>query len=490
MPLPLLPPASSLEITPATVASRVHVAGPYRLGTDQLTISPATVASDVDVPGPQPMPLPETRRPIRPMTVHSAVRVPGPMVLLASSELASIPAGPGRVSKAITVKGYPYATAIDAQPQLNDLGRGTFTATPPRPAEDEIVGFDVGGRRVFTGLASRITDVKRAASEEAGQLVTTEADGMLAEFDRVLVLPDFGAADLSRLGPPTQDTRHFDWTMNGLGTDDPADLPPPRLISSVAMATDYGTATEVFPLPDVWPAPYARWMWVANPRLPQPRGFCHFRIPFGVPKASTHRIQVWCCAYDQAEVWLDGVPILTCDTPGVAQRVELVVRSDFHNLTIKAYNDRGHAGLLVAIMPVTEDGLYGEPLRTSGSGWSALAYPARTFRLNPGQVMRRLHAEATSRRTAFVPDWRLDFSATRDSAGRPWPVNDEISVQVGSTMLDVLRQLSESLVDFAAAPAGRILRMWVKDKGTGKHRTSPWTDGVDLTSRAVRRVVR
>jgi hypothetical protein len=490
MSLLLLFSSSARPIFPATIDTGEEVPGPDGLGTDQHTIFPAAIESGEEVPGPKPRPDPLLRQPIRPQTIGGGELVGGPTILRADALPPTIPAGPATISTAITVPGYPLATAIQAQPKLNDVGAGSFTTVRPGPAVDEIVGVNVGTQRVFTGLSSRITDVRLAKGEEAEQLISVELDGLLAEWQRVLVLPDFGAQDVGLLGPPTQDTRVFDWTMNGLGTDDPDDLPEPKLLRSVALTNAYGTSAEVFPLPDVWPAPYARWMWVRDPRLDQPRGFCHFRIPFGVPRDSSRKIQVWCCAYDQADVWLDGVPLLVCDTPGAAQRFELTVTRTFHNLTIRAYNDKGKAGLLVAIMPVDEAGLYGRPLRLSGGGWKCLAYPSRTFRLNPGQVLRRLHLEARRRNAAFVPEWKFSFTASHDSAGRPWPANDEISVQVGGSMFDVLRQLSESLVDFAAAPGGRLLHMWVKDQGTGTSHPNPWTAGVDLTSRTIRRVTR
>lgn len=181
---------------------------------------------------------------------------------------------------------------------------------------------------------------------------------------------------------------------------------------------------------------------------------------------------------------------ITHDQPGVAQHLELEVRDDFHLLTIRAHNGGGKAGVLASVVPVGADGLYEEPLRRSGGGWKALAYPTRSFRLNPAQVMNRLLLEARRRGVANMDQWRFAFNATYDSAGRAWPAGDVITAPVGSTMLDVLNQLATSVIDYRAAESGRVLRMWVKDRGTGASVAAPWTEGVDLVGRTTTEALR
>lgn len=436
--------------------------------------------------------MPALQRPISPYAVPSGEQVPGPWVVdpvPTDPETPTIPAGPTVVAAGITVVGYPNATSIQASPAMNAPGAGSFTTVPPGPAIGEVVGVNVSGRRVFTGVADRITTPTTASNEEAGELVQVELDGMLAEWGEVVVLPDFGASDTERLGPPTQDSRVFDWTMNGLGNESFGEAGV-SIIPSVSLDATQAALEGLFELPDVWPDPYARWMWVTNPRLSQRRGWCHFRVP---TRRFVGTMQLWVAAHDYAEVWMDGVPLLTCDEPGVAQSVTIDSRYDFHLLTIKAYNAGGRAGVLASLLPVADDGLFGEPTMNSRSNWKALAYPTRTFISTPGQVLYRLRWEAARRGIWPLTgpgSWQFDFGDLTDSAGRPWNRQDPITLDVGMTYLDVLARLSEDRIDFAASPAQRRLRAWAKDAGTGTTRAAPWTAGTDLLSSATKEALR
>lgn len=479
-------------LTPKSVASTMRVPGPVVLADPWAPAycRPASVASVLTVPGPRRVPLPTEVTPCRPRSVESILRVPGPWPVVTPTDptIPTIPAGPARVDARLTVPGYPDLTAAQAAPAINDLGTGSFTTRAPGPAADAVVGFDAGGRRIFTGRATSITDNEVTGDEEAGQLVQVEVAGLLVEWERAVVLPDFGAQDVRRIGHPTQDVRVFDWTMNGLGNasfgEYGVNIIGSRSIDATASALD-----GPFPLPDVWPDPWARWMWASDPARPARRGWCHYRVPTPLA-ARASDVDVWCAAYDYAEVWLDGVPIATCDSPGVAQRVRVPLSRDHHLITIRAYNSGGHAGVLFTMLPVDPGGLYGEPVMNSRSGWKALAYPSRTFISTPGQVLYRLRLEARRRRVADVPDWRFDFGNLTDSAGRPWPRPTPITLDVGMSYLDVLNRLAEDRLDYVASPSGRILRAFVKDRGTGRAAAAPWTAGVDLLSRATKRETR
>lgn len=483
--------STGAAIRPATIDDSDTVSGPAAPAVASSVIRPASVVDDDVVNGPQAPPNPLALRPIAPATIDGGEIVTGPWVLPApptDPTVPTIPAGPARVQAGISVAGYPLAKAITAVPRVNEVGAGSFTVVAPGPAVGEVCGIDVASRRTFTGLANRITEVDVADGEEDAQDVTVELDGLLVEFSEVVVLPDFGASDVTRLGAPTQDARYFDWTMNGLGNEsfgeEGVNVVPSVSIDATAAALD-----GLFALPDVWPDPRARWMWVANPREAQPRGWCHFRVP---TRRHRGRLQLWACAYDYAEVWVDGVRMMTCDQPGVSQHVDLDSRYDFHLVTVKAYNDRGRAGVLLSLLPVDDDGLYGEPIMASRSNWKALPYTRRSFVSTPGQVLYRLRWEAARRGVWPLTgpgSWQFDFGNLTDSAGRPWR-RELVVIDVGMTYLDVLRRLAEDRLDFAAAPDGRRLRCWVKDRGSGRNVADPWTATVDLASAATKTVLR
>jgi len=467
----LLDGAEVEPLTPAFVESSMEVPGPAWGNA----LTPRFVDSRAEAWAPVFPPPADLLRPITPAFVQTSMRVPGPMIGgPPDPQVPAVPVGDGFAPYEMTVAGYPEALSFSCQPQINGKGAGTVTIKrqPGDLVPGEVVGFNLLGNRVFSGLVTERSDVELDQGEEADETVTVKVPGMLTEWDYAIVYPDFGAQDVARLGPPTQDIRVFDWTMNGLGTDDAEGVAGVNITDSIAMSNRYGQDDEVFPLPDVWPAPYARWMWASDPsNLHQPAGWCYFREPFG---ASEGKMQVWCCAYDYAEVWMDGVPLLTCDQPGVAQHIEIDVRADFHLITIRAHNGGGKAGVLCALMPVDEStGLYGEPYRLSGGGWKTLAYPSRTFRLNPAQVLRRLRLEARSRGVKNFDLWSFDFNETYDSAGRPWPPGEPFAFEVGMTYFEVLERMAEDRVDYAAV-TGRKLSMWVKDRGTGTDMADPW----------------
>lgn len=484
--------ATGAPIYPATIDDPDEVAGPAAPALDPSIIRPGTISDDDVVNGPVAPLTPTFARPIAPATIDEGEVVNGPWVVPAppvDPTEPTIPAGPARVQAGIRVDGYPDAKSIQCVPRVNEVGAGSFTTVAPGPAAGDAIGVSVSGRRVFTGVASRITEVEVADGEEAAQDVQVELDGYLAEWNEVLVLPDLAASDTSRLGPPTQDTRVFDWTMNGLGNQSFGEAGV-NLVPSVSIDARQAALAGEFPLPDVWPDPWARWMWVANPHVAQPRGWCHFRIPTTRYRG---KLQLWAAAYDYAEVWMDGVPMITCDQPGVAKSVTIDSRYDWHLLTVKAYNSSGRAGVLLSCLPINATtGLYGEPIMQSRSNWKAVPYTRRSFVSTPGQVLYRLRYEARKRGvwpSSGSGAWQFDFGNLADSAGRPWH-RDTITLDVGMTYLDVLRRLAENHLDFAAAPSQRRLRVWRKDLGTGRTVTLPWTEDVDMASRSSRTVLR
>ncbi len=482
--------APELILTPGTLLSGEDVPGPASDLEAAFLLRPQTVLSAEEVPGPKPLPDPLLQTSISPMPVKYVEQVPGPWIE------PSPPPESIADKYAFTVTGYPNSQGIQCQPQMNSDGSGSFTTVDDPPDLEEIVGFNIGGRRVFTGRVVGRTKRVYAEGEEADQTTDVECLGLISEWDQAIILPDFGARDVGQLRRPAQDIRFFDWTMNGIGTKGSDTIEPTvQLGRSVSIDVVQSAIDEHFPLPDQWPDPTARWMWVTDPsKTQQPRGWCYFRVPTPSIRMSTTRIQFWAVAYDYAEIWIDGVPLLECKKPGVAERIELPTTAfASHLVTIRAHNGGGKAGVLFTMIPVDEDtGLYREAehahtnvsIMNSRSNWRTLAYPSQSLRLTPGVILQHLRREARWRRVKYIPDWRFTFNHYFDSAGVPWPTDKPpISVTVGSTYLDFLRQLAEDRIDFAVAPAGRVLHAW--NKGTG-HQDSvdqPWTAGVDLRSR-------
>ncbi len=387
----------------------------------------------------------------------------------------NLPPGAGPPTAELSVAGFANRLDAQCQPAFNDAGTGSFVTVPPGPSVGQGITYRSGGSAVFFGIADQITTTVAAEGEEHDQNVAVTTPGALGlEWGDTVVWPDFGAMEPDRLGAPAQDDREFGWPMNG--------LIPVNLALTKSIAGDntrYGTPLEIFPLPDNWPDVQARWMWDRDPdQLHAPKGWCYFRVPFG--SWTTSEYAMFVCAYDYAEVWVDGQKVATADKAGATVRVDLTLDGDFHLVAIAAYNEGGKAGVLWTMMPKTEAGLH-PAVMNSRPGWHCAGYPKEPIRATVGKTLRRLHQEAKMR-GAPAGKWSLAFSDTLDSAGNAWPTDDSlITIRVGTTYWDVLMQLAEDRIDFRASPGGRTLYAYVKDQG-GVSRGIPWTHAVDADS--------
>lgn len=477
-------------ISVAPVQSEELVPGPASDMEAFYAIKPWAVISEEEVPGPQPPFDQQVLGPIAPYSVPSAETIPGPWVEPAEPEDPTIASLFRR--RALHVDGYPLAAEVQCQPVQNDVGTGSFVVYgDDKPELDEVVGFNIGSRRIFSGRVVGYSDVELSSGDEADMARSVDVEGRLSEWRRAVIMPDFGARNAKYLRRPTQDDRAFDWTMNGIGTY--AGYVPPYSIRygrSIGYDVTEAARTFRFPLPDVWPDPTAKWMWVSSPNKPrQPRGWCYFRVPTPSRRAKD-KIQFWACAHDYAEVWVDGVLILVCDTPGVAKMIELDATAHAsHLVAIRAYTRAGGpAGVLFSMLPVNGLGLYDPPIMNSRSNWYTQAYPSRPFRMTPGAVLIHLKYEALWRGVENIPDWEYTFDARYDSAGRPWPMRDEpqlIMAAVGMTYLDFLMSLTEDRLDFVADPYRRKLSCFVKDYGKNGLGAPPFVAGSTMTSKTL-----
>lgn len=494
------------DIAPGPVIRTRVVPGPLNVNPvgESPTIAPASVVRRRVVPGPLAPAQPQLVGPLEPGSVVRARKVPGPWIPVPDPSAPPLPAGPGEpvvppLPPGIAIVDYPLTTDAQVIPKKNDIGTANFTVVRPGPEIDEEVGIDVLGRRVFTGLVTQTDDTQVDLGEAASELIKVSLEGMLVEFDRVRVLPDFGSRYTPYLGRPLQDARSMDWHMDRIGAPGNDILPPLNFKRAMALDMRASAIYGAFPLPDVWPAPGARWMWPTDPAQPAPAGHCFFRANTS-GNAPAGRYQFWAVAHDYAEVYLDGVLLLTCDTPGVAQHVEIDMAARPHLITIDAYNAAGRAGVACSLLRVLDTGFYDSgpglqvglldpvPVISSAAGWRCLAYPKRSLRLTPGAVMKQLRYEARKRKA--IGDWEFDFDQFHDSAGRPWPDGEVISLKVGMSYLEVLNQLAEDRIDYRAAPGRRRLSMWVKDRGSGRFVGIPWTENSTLESRVETRSAR
>lgn len=482
------PPVDPLE--PAPVVVTVVVPGPGRVVEPGPYLQPAPVVVTVLSTGPTP-PAPAWQPPVIPRPVRVTVRVVGPQVPSLPPPPPPAPGTyPGPAPLVFDVSGVSGGVrGASCAPSWNNVGSGELTLDNGTPSSDTEVGFNLGGTRLFTGYVAETVEVQENPSEEDGDTTSVRVIGLLDDWERTRVFPDFGGGNPGsggpeRLGPPIADVRHFDFTMNG-ATEDGFSFGVSSSRDPVLAALDPDDDNRL-DLPDGFSDAGAMWMWAGRPGA-APVGWVSFReSTLSANPAVQYLVEAQC--YDSGEVWIDGALVLTLDTAGETKRTVTRLGRGFHLCTPRVHNGGGRAGLILSIRPMVGQSL-GAPILRSGAGWTTIPYVENPLVRTVGQVLVRLVKEAAGR-GAPAGDWTLAFGGETDSAGRAWnEPTTPFALTIGSTYLGVLRSFAETELDFAAAPSTRLLYAWRKDLGTGRGRSLPWGTGY-LRSRAVTRSVR
>lgn len=467
--------ADPVPLEPAGYEFDLEIAGPVDLSDPfgYQDVNPAPYEFELEILGPVAAPPPEILQDVLPAPVEFVLEILGPLANMDPPE-------PGTRFQPLTVPGVANVTGGSVTPAENDKGTGSFTA-PTVPGEGTDVTILVGGELALAGTVVN-AETNKVTSEEYGVTHTASVEGHLREWEKVLVLPDFGGGvtgNVSRLGAPVVKTRFFDWTMNG-GVNEEEDYGTGRTFGRdvMAAALDPDPRNRI-DLPDNWPDEFSEWMHATKPGL-APTGWCNFRARTG---SAGGPISFWFANYDYGECWVDGKLLITCDSAGQAKDVTEELKPGFHLITIRSHNGGGRAGSLFTAMPVL-DGRYGESILRSSGGWLSSGYERNPAPLTVGGALVRLLREAKAR--GCLTGWTLNFDADRDSNGRAWPTQTEsLTADVGMTMREVLDRYAETLLDFY--PSGRVLSATVKDAGRPGNVAAPWTQGVNLESAGTQR---
>lgn len=133
---------------------------------------------------------------------------------------------------------------------------------------------------------------------------------------------------------------------------------------------------------------------------------------------------------------------------------------------------------LAAVYWVDKNGAYGLAIQTD-TNWKILAYPATPPGWTVGGVMVQLLTEAQA--DGLLPGLTWDFDAVNDSAGRPWDVQETISLTVGDDYLSVLRAFGQVYCDWDFGPTNQVLSMW-KFRTRGAFTDVAYIKGVNVAS--------
>lgn len=367
----------------------------------------------------------------------------------------------------VQVDGYTVKQAA-CSPEMNGVGRGGFTSISPVSVGGDVT-ISVGGVPCLRGPVVSAESAKVSDAENSEGYMA-EVEGHLREWAEVVVFPDFGSgygddnSPYTRLGSPPQDTRFFDWTMNG-GVRGGLTTTVERDPREAALALD------PLPLPDAWPDASAKWMWATKPGKAA-SGWCAMlkndgkRLPGGLTS-------FFCCFYDSGELWVDGVRVMETTNSGVTERKDIYVTPGYHRINIKAHNGGGNAGVLFSAIP-RSNGVpdFGNAIR-SGGGWLCAPLESPPAPLSLAQVIQRLVDEAKAR--GCLSEWNV--SVVGSYFGEP--TDESITLDVGMTYLDWLNRFAETWIDYYAL--GRSLTIVPKGYSGGGFST-PWELGVDLRS--------
>lgn len=357
----------------------------------------------------------------------------------------------------VLVNGTPLALTFDRsfEEQLADTGSFSFSMLRTDFAGvdfDDLVTFTLNGTAVFLGVVEGIDHVALDPGESAEQTVTISGRGVLALLDQAVVYPSRGLGSL-----PIEDVRTFSWVAPDF---DSTAWPSAKLVNR---QRDY--ATWRAPLPWIWPDTTGYWIWANLATVNSnnaPAGVCLFRREFTLADAATVRVF---CAFDfGGRLYVDGAEMAAFNSFTTGKYVELEMSAGTHVIAARVRNDAdvtppNPGGFIAAVYTIGAAGLLDDLVTHTDATWDCLPYPAAAPGYTHGEVIRLLLEEA-----GVDGDWTLDFSDTKDSDGQPWGEFREITVGVGRSLLEVLREMADTYIDIAAAPGSQTLRAW--NRGT------------------------
>lgn len=139
------------------------------------------------------------------------------------------------------------------------------------------------------------------------------------------------------------------------------------------------------------------------------------------------------------------------------------------------------AGLLVAVRKM-EDGKPTDLIRRSNT--SAWEVATEEPKHRPAMILKTLLAEAQARGVFRLPSLATDFTQSTDSSSAAWTTAVDLSITVGSTLLQVMDQMVDLGADFAVDPASLTLQAF-ESRGADKSATVRMMPGRNLMTYAV-----
>lgn len=371
------------------------------------------------------------------------------------------------------------ATNVAWRDELSRTGTGSFSI-PDYQADQitprRVVKFAWQGL-IWFGI--RITADSCQAATDGTRMVGVSGPGLLDMVGDAVVRPEYGLARLS--GPE----RRFGYmSKDGPWNDAPW---------GTSVYTPYTLATEKQHYPHRrWPAfpigfPDDQAAWIGANVVTADPGYSWFRKEF-TTGAAYAAVRCTASSDDDFEVYLDG-ELITSATgdwtvmnetytgdqvafPAAAHVIAARVTDNSHYPT-----ERSHGEVVISLLEIKNqddvktgaDSVLGAVIVHTDNTWQVLADIVAQAGWARGQVLATCLAEAYTQGIGSILAITRDFDETHDSNGDPWTDKGDYSFPVGSTLSQVVEQLTEADLDVDFDAAFMELHAWARK---GVDRTS------------------
>lgn len=327
----------------------------------------------------------------------------------------------------------------------------------------DVVRFELDGSTRFAMQVEQKTTRAVTSGEEVDEVTEISGRGLVSILEDAVVYPV----------EPLGRSRFSENRIFNFGTPELNDAG-----WSPAVATSIEDEGWLAP---GWPDSGAAYLWdrfTGVDVVGVPGGDVYFRHWFTTADELT--VDVYIAADDEFDAFLDGLA-LSSDrfnpSDYTPEKTRVTLAAGDHLLAIRGRNLNDlRASVIAAVLEVNPgDGSIVGTVASTGFGeWKMLAYPPNPPGFTPGEVLRLLLAEAQARGSALGVT--LGFTDGADSSGEPWPVTADLSFAVGSDLLSVVKQMSETYFDFAMTPS-LVLDAWAS---RGRTTTVSFTEGENL----------
>jgi hypothetical protein len=263
---------------------------------------------------------------------------------------------------------------------------------------------------------------------------------------------------------PIETTRRFNWTNPSFDT---GLWPNAKIIAyrnGIFGTSPYwgGAVGEVWPVGLVYGG--TEWLW-ADPGTADwaPAGTCLFREILNLGNAGY--IKIFAGFDNQGSLYLDGQEIFH-DVAEFRRAVEspvIEIDNGYHVIAVKGTNfpqaTGNPGGVCWEVWHCDQQGnllsLYGA---SAYLYTQMLPYITEEPGLPIGAIIRQVVEEAQDRGAMTAVS--LGFTDYFDSDGDPWPIVTDVAVNVGRTVLDFLRDLGQTYIDWHLEPATLVLKCY------------------------------